>query len=416
MLSWFYFTRYIFSRRSGALVRFIARLSVLGIAMGVFCFIFVLSVMNGFNSNIKERILSVEPHLILRSSQFSDPSHLQESEVYKKLPSLGVENFDLFANQDVIFKTIDGVYHGGVARGLQPASLQRMFSRLVEVARKSEGDRALWQEDDWSLEPGEILIGIDLAHRLGVLPGDTLTVVPPEALLLPPGEQPLFSKVTVKKILTTNVAEIDSQFIFYSLGETLSALQKSSSRYLGIEVWLPDVNQVEGFRDKLSSFNVQVESWRDRNATLFFALRLEKMVMGLFLLLSGLIAICSVMTVVLLLVSQKRQEIGVMRAFGMSAQKVTGLFAQMGLFLSLLGVVLGFCLSVLATWFLKTYPLDILPGIYYDSQIPVQWEGGLILIVLLVALILSFLSGWLPARGLADMSPSQSIRKQTLGE
>lgn len=415
MLSWFYFSRYIFSKRSGALVRFIARLSVLGIAMGVFSFILVLSIMNGFNSNIKERILSVEPHLILRSSQFSDRIQLENSGVYKELSSLAtndrVESFDLFASQDVIFKTIDGVYHGGVARGLQTSSLQRMLSRLVEIERKSQGDRALWENEDLSLKPGEVLIGIDLAHRLGVLPGDTLTVVPPESLLLPPGEQPLFSKVTVKKILTTNVVEIDSQFIFYSLDSTLSALESSSSRYLGAEVWLPDVNQVEAFRQELSAFDVQLESWQDRNATLFFALRLEKMVMGLFLLLSGLIAICSVITVVLLLVSQKKQEIGVMRSFGMSASRITGLFAQMGFFLSLLGVVLGLCLSLLAIWFLKTYPLDILPGIYYDSQIPVDWDGGLMVVVLFVAVILSFLSGWLPARGLGRLSPSQAMRK-----
>ncbi len=411
MLSWVYFSRYIFSKRSGSLVKVIARLSVLGIAMGVFSFVLVLSIMNGFNDNIRERILSVEPHLIIRSSDSNDLKKLEESSFYKKVKSLQGVQFSIFENQDIILRTIDGAYRGAMARGLKGRSLEKMFSRLQQLRQKNQGEEALWEEEDnFPLEAGEVVIGVDLAQRLGVLEGDTLTVIPPEALLLPSGEVPRLEKVVVRKIITTNVSDVDSKFIFYQLGKALHVFKESPSRYLGVELWLDDMNLLEETEALLQMPGAIVESWKDRNAALFFALKLEKLVIGLFLCLSGLMAVCSVITVMLLLVSQKKQEIGVLMALGMSSAMVTKIFGRMGFLLSLLGIIGGMISSFLAIWLLKTYPLNVLPGIYYDSQIPVRVDLFLVSIVFLVSVVLAFMSAWLPARSLSGLRPSLAIR------
>ena len=415
VLSWFYFQRYILSKRSGSLAKIIAGLSVLGVGLGVCCFVFTLSVMNGFNDNIRERILSTEPHLTVNFLAASKTRTIKKSDLYKKIKTLPLRSSQVFVEQDVILRTIDGIYNGAVAKGLDRSSLFQMLNRLQLYKKKQQGDEALWKENGGHLSRSKsagITVGVNLAHRLGILEGDTLTVIPPEVLLLPQGEVPYLEEVVVNKILTTDVPAIDDKFIFYSLGQSLKTLQSYSGRQLGVEVWLKETatQKLEEYKKDIEQPGVVVESWKDRNKTLFFALKLEKIVIGLFLALSGIIAICSVITLIVLLVSQKKKEIGAMMAFGMSPKMVTQIFSHIGFYLSFLGISGGLFLSLVLMWFVKTYPLDILPGIYYDSHIPVRIDLELIAMALVVCVILAFMSGWLPAKKLSVFNPSQAIR------
>lgn len=408
MLAWTFYRKYLFSNRSGSLVKRIAWLSLVGISIALFSFVLTLSVMTGLNRNIHERILSVESHLAIELPK--DPSLLPQTQIQldefiKNHPELEVSPFDY---QDVILRTIDGIFHGASAKGVTKDSLEKMFDKLTEVAKKTNT-----AEPQVSQLPakGEVIIGSELARSLGVFEGDIITIIPPESLLAPASEAPQFSSVRVTQILTSNVADIDTQGLFYSRGETLLNFNSTASRKFGYEVWISDPYEVDRYKDLLVKIdNLKVETWKDKNATLFVALRLEKLVIGTFLGLSALIASFSIMSVLALLISQKKKEIGLLMAMGFSPKNLMKLFLQVGLILSSVGLFVGVMGGSLMAIYLEKNPLKVLPDIYYDSYLPARFEFSFSFIVLTIGMIITSLSVLLAVRRISKMTPAESLR------
>ena len=157
--------------------------------------------------------------------------------------------------------------------------------------------------------------------------------------------------------------------------------------------------------------SVRVETWQERNSALFFALRMEKTVITIFLSMAALVAGFSLLTVLTLLTSQKRREIGLLRALGFSKRELEVLFARLGYGLALMGVGGGLLFGLLVSFYLEKYPLNVLPDIYYDSQIPAKVDFGFIAVVVLVAGFLSWLGSWAAAQSAVQESPSDSLRQ-----
>ncbi|MBC7370265.1 MAG: ABC transporter permease, partial [Bdellovibrionaceae bacterium] len=336
-----FFSHFIFSKRAGALVRRLAWLSVGAIALSVTAFLIVIFVMNGMNASIHKRILSLEPHLYVTVNGVTKGSLLELHPVYQRLQEFTENKSYVYESQDVIVRTMDGQFHGAIARGVSKESLAFMISEIKKLDEKKRHDSVdMWAAEDIPGK-GEVVVGVDLARNLGVFEGDYLTIVPPEGLLLPPGETPKFEKVRVSKIIATNLADLDSQFVFYQRGMTLNTLS-GASRKVGIEVWTPEGKNLNDLKKETEKFSdVLAETWMDRNSVLFFALKLEKTVMGSFLALAGLIASSSILSVLALLMSQKRRDIAILKTLGLSDKKTVTIFTQMGLLLACFGLVPG---------------------------------------------------------------------------
>ncbi|MFZ4402667.1 MAG: ABC transporter permease [Pseudobdellovibrionaceae bacterium] len=259
----------------------------------------------------------------------------------------------------------------------------------------------------------EIIIGVDLARSLGVFEGDYVTLVPPESLLLSQGEVPRFEKVRIQKILTTNLADLDAQMIFYNRQTSLLTLQKSMALQRGLEVWLPEPEKAERYAQELRAFSdVTVETWQDRNAALFQALRLEKTTMGLFLGLASAIAGSSIITVMSLLISQKRKDIAMLVALGLSQKRILHIFTAVGSLLSGVGLFLGLFFGTGLGLYLQYFPPQILPDIYYDSKIPSQVTWFTLLVVAGSGLLVSFLGSYFPAKEASQSAaePSRTLQ------
>lgn len=410
-MTWEFFKRFILLAREGSVVRRIAWLTVLGLGLSLSAFIIVMSVMTALNINIRERTLAVEPHLAIEVPNAKSILAVDTNPLVVKIKNEKLFRSYSFESQDVILRTVDGRFRGAQAKGLSGDGLKTLLNEVYKVKKQSGHDVEKTEEE--APGQGEVYIGVDLAHALGVFEGDTLTVISPEGLLLPPSEVPKFEKVVVKKIIATYVADVDAQGLFYVQGETMNSLREGISRRLGVEVWTDDPEKAEVYKTEWSQFmNVRIETWRERNSALFFALKLEKMAIGIFLTISGLIACLSLVSVLALLISQKKKEMGLLQAVGMSGRQVRRLFLKMGLYLALIGGGGGFLIGTLVSLWIEYHPLQVLPDIYYDSEIPAKVESGFLIVVALILFLISFLGSWVASLATSGLSPSQALRSK----
>lgn len=403
--------RFLFSKRAGAVIRRISWLTVGGLTVSVAALIVVLSVMRALNERVQERTLATEPHLWVEVPGVS-AQVLDTHPVVEKIRAHADWRSFAEETQDVILRTLDGRFQGAVARGMTDAGLATLLKQINSVGEKTGTEGPVFPEDP--MAPGEVLVGVDLAHSMGIFEGDSLMVLPPEGLLLPAGEAPKFEKVRVRRILTTNLADVDAKNIFYLKGKTLGVLANSPSRHQGIVVWTGDANSVDTYKAELEKLSgVRVQTWRERNSALFLALKLEKLVIGLFLGIAALVAGFSLLSVMGLLVSQKRKEMGLLQSIGLGPHSLKRLLIGIGVSLGGLGLLAGGLLGTLISLILQFHPLRVLPDIYYDAEIPASTDWFLILVVLVVGFALSYIGSANIGSTLYKSSPSELLRNQS---
>ena len=403
MLTWSFFKNYLFSKRSGALIRIISWICLIGVTVGVCSLIVVMSVMNGFNENIRTKLLLTKPHLIIKGSE----QKLMEWQ--REFVEPQVISADIVENQDVILRTVDGVFGGAIAKGVSTAQLQSLFKRLADKRVGEEGS-FLYVEDAAELESGEVVLGLGLAKNLSVYEGDQIVIIPPEALLLPAGEMPYYSRVRVKAILQTELQDVDNQTLYYNLDRGLKAIKASRSRYQELEVRLKYDSALGAYKKKALALGAQVETWQDRDRAMLFALKMEKFIIGTFIGLSTIITAFSILTVLVLLITQKRKDIGILMSMGYSKRHTRWLFVRIGLILSYLGLLSGLVLGLMLCLSIDQMHLDILPSIYYDTSIPVSIEWPLIATALIGGSLVAFIGSYVPTSLVLRYSPTEALR------
>lgn len=359
------------------------------------------------NLNIKKRIVAVEPHAVtIQSSSLDKKVQAQLTKGAQVLP---------FQSFDLIIRTIDGQFRGGVGTGYTEQGINSWFQRLISLKKNDvkNSDSLIWT--DWetlTLSENEVAVGVDLARSLGLLEGDEVTLIPPETLLLSSLETPVFQKVTVKRILATDLYDLDSKLILFNMSNSLKSFSKTLSNQRGFHIWFDNLSEAESFKNNFDITGVQISTWQEKNSDLFFALTMEKTMIGVFLGLAGLIASSSILTVLALLMSQKKRDIALIKTLGLSQKKTLWLFTKMGLWIAGGGVALGTVIGVSVSLYLQFFPLNVLPNIYYDSSIPALVNFGFVFIVVLIAGILAFAGSYFPALATLSIQPALLLRSK----
>lgn len=398
-LSLFFLRKLILSSRSGSLMRRISFLSFFAVMLSVCVFLIVLFVMNGMNQSIRGRIIQLDPNI---TAYFADNKEIpmEESSQYQSL------RFDSY---DLIIRTIDGQFRGTNAIGYSQKDFQFWTNKLKNLKKKDQYETD-FQSD---LESTDIAVGVDIARTLNLLEGDQVTLIPIETLLISQMEHPLFEKVTVRKIISSDLQDIDSGVIFFNRDKALKTFTKSLSKVSGYHIWLNHENDLDAVTDSLKQQPFKsVETWKDKNSSLFFALLMEKTMIGVFLGLAGLIASTSVLTVLALIVSQKQSDIAIIKTLGLSNQKTLILFTKMGLWISLSAVFVGTLLGLAVSYYLEKNPLQILPHIYYDASIPAYVDMRFAGIVVLVSCALALVGCYLPAKSTLNIQPAILLKQK----
>ncbi len=399
------FWNYLFSRRSGSLVKVIAWINLIGVSISVAALILVTSVMNGFNESIEKNLLDVQPHLMVQAP--AEKVDLQKLKSDIETEFSGFDRIASFETQDLVIRTIDGNFGGVQARGLESKSVSSFLSKIWG------GEGLDLNQESLELHQSEVILGVDLARSLGIFEGDQISLITPDTLLLPQGQAPPILKVTVKGLVSLQNAEIDGSLLIYDFSRSFPDRFRSASQWRGVEIFLKDPYAFEPLKEKLTArfSQFKVESWRDLNSALFFALRLERTVMTSFLALAVLIVSFTLVTVLALLVAQKRKDIGMMMTMGFTRSQTQKLFCAIGLWLALSGTLIGVFVGSTLALMVELFPVNVLPAIYYDSRIPAVWSLNQTGFIFAFSLFLAFLGSYFPLKVWLRMTPTEALRK-----
>ncbi|MBC7457496.1 MAG: ABC transporter permease [Bdellovibrionaceae bacterium] len=385
-------------------MRRISFLSFFAVLLSVMVFLIVLFVMNGMNKSIQSRIIVLDPNITAYLKDTNEVK-LDENPLYHGL------RFDSY---DLIVRTVDGQFRGASAIGYKQDDFKFWTDKLSALRKKGK-DALLFEdhEDSSDLNENEIAIGVDIARTLGLLEGDQVTLIPIETLLLSQTERPLFEKVTIKKIITSDLPDIDANAVFFNRDVSLKSFRSSLSKVSGYHFWLNNQNDLDTAITDLKKYSFKsVESWKEKNSSLFFALLMEKTMIGIFLGLAGLVASTSILTVLALIMSQKQSDIAILKTLGLSNRKTLLLFTQMGLWISLSAISIGTILGLSVSYYLEKNPLQILPHIYYDASIPAYVDLRFAGIILVVSTVLAFLGCYLPSRSTLQIQPAILLKQK----
>lgn len=389
---------YLFSKRAKSHTKKMAWISLSAIIIGSFSLIVVLSIMSGLNQSTEKRLLKSEPHLVVMSEKKS-----QKIERYFKDPQVSFAYF--FEIQDVLIKTEDGIFNGAEAVGISKEALMKKKSFIGFDNTPIVSDL-----DDF--ETGEdIFMGATLASELRLVVGDFLELYQPEDILKSNTDLSGLSikKVRLAGVLNNNTSESEGRQIFYK--KSLLFTKDSKSLNTGYEFFFKDPDNSVKFKKIFNDMNVKSQTWKERNSSLFTALKLEKFAMTFLLGMALIITSFSIMTLLILLVVQKQKDIGILLSQGFSQFNIRLLFGGLGVALSTSGVFIGVFFGSLVSIFMDIYPIRILPPIYQDPYLPAHLDGFTVFWVLFFCLVVAFLSSLIPIIYLSDLSPVRALKE-----
>lgn len=362
---------YFISPHSNSSIRKIAWISFSSFALSVFSLVLVLSIMKALNQRIYTRLLSVEPHMTISFLEEKSWDILENLPLVQLLKNEDVENQFFIEKQDLILRTWNGRFHGSVAMGIDLENLKWMLE-----SRNSNKANISFLKDN--LDNNQIFLGADLADILGLYPGDSLYTVFPSYLIESHFETPRLQKLSVVKNLRSNVPEMDSSYLFYSLSNQEGLLRTNTQKIKQTLVWLKNPQDTWRIKEKLSQLgeNILVETWQERNESTFFALKVERFIIGFFLTLALVVAAFSLVMSLSLLISHKRKELNLLLVLGLSPFHFQKLVAGLCFGLAGGGLTVGLSLGLIVILLLEKYPLEVLPDIYNDVDITAQVDGS----------------------------------------
>lgn len=397
--TWFVAKRYLWSKRRHPFVGVVSTISVLGILVGVAALITVLAVMNGFDEDLRSRIIGMRAHLVVeKEGVFSDPAV-----VMKRLSSIrGVKGVSPYIEGQALLQS--GDWGSGVlVRGIDPRterSVTRFFSYLTQGTLSERMSAANAPADKLG-----IVIGAELAKRAHLQLGSTVLLATQFT------KKPVL--LTVEGIFSSGMYEFDSNLVFLDL-ENAQALYQMETAVSGLSVAWEDADAAERGKKILQKelgYPFYARSWMDLNKTFFSALKLEKTVMFLILALIILVACLNIAGSLTILVMDKTKDIGVLKALGATSFDLIKIFAWDGLAVGSLGAFAGLAVGGTLCFGLKRSSWFELPKeIYYVERLPVLLSMPDALSVVAMAVLLSFVSALYPAWMAGRLDPVRALR------
>ena len=439
-MSFYFFIRYFFSKRSGSLIKLVSRLCLAGITISVAALILIVSVMEGFGQAIKSRLLDKQAHLTLSLKQ--NPFTLQSNqeitkelfikdtnkELYFLTPEQKkvIQNSQLFETQELILNK-DGLLMGISARGyskeiwndIKKQSLKNFWyeggpNQLLqptllneEPLNQAESSAYLLKKPSAKNLEKNILISHDLSLKTELKIGDRIQVLPLGGLLLPPQLPP---PIKIFKVAGIFDGKSSSSSFYYQQGNM--DFGNFSKTYYKAEIQLKEPDKILE-QEKLFK-NFELKNWMEQNSYLFFALKLEKFIMILFFSIALIISCLGVSSSLLLLITQKTEDIAILQALGSSKKNLTQIFTNIGLYLSSLALISGSLIGLSIVLFLKYNQFNFLPEMYQDRNIPAVFVPLSYSLILSGTFLLSWLFSYLSSRYFSQLSIVNLLKNKGL--
>lgn len=403
--------RYTKAKRKNHFISFISLISMAGIALGVMTVIVVIGVMNGFNKEFQERMLSTVSHATI--SAFSG-EHLEQwqqavDQVTAKEQVLGAAPFIRTEGMLQGFRT-----EGALVQGILP-DLEKQVTEFQDAMRYGSLD---------DLQAGEfnIILGVDLAAHLGIGPGDTVTLYVPEFRTTAVGVTPRLKRFTVTGIFEVGMYEYDFKLGLIHLEDARKLLRMPEGSAEGVRIKVDDLMQAPKIaRDlapELDGF-YRIRDWTQEHVNFFKATRTERMVM--FIILSMIVAVAAfnILSTLVMLVTEKQSDVAILRTLGMSGGQIMSIFMVSGTLIGLIGTTIGTILGLITAininsimqtlegWFNTEF---LSKDVYYITEITADLRTLDVLLIVGIAFGLSVLATLYPAWRASRVEPAEALR------
>ena len=393
--------RYLRSKGGRGFLSLLTVIAMAGMAIGVMALIVVLAVMTGFEDELRSKILGTTSHILVMDVSGRGIENPERAlEVARGRPE--VRSATPFVLQQVMLSHGDAGT-GVVLRGIDPEAERRELQQRVK-----QGSLA-----DLSRPEPTVALGRELARTLGAFVGDTVTAISPRGAVTAVGTIPKMRPMRVVAIFELGLYEYDSALAYTSIANA-QQFAELGGRVSGIEVRLHDVYQARRVSRELGKqlgLPYWTRDWTEMNRNLFSAIQLEKTAMFVILTLIICVAAFAIISHLILMVAEKRREIGVLRALGASSRSITLVFMAEGVLIGLVGTTVGTVLGVAIGLIQDRYHVVKIPGdVYQLSELPMRMHPPELALIAFAALALSFLATLYPSRQAARLHPVEVLR------
>jgi lipoprotein-releasing system permease protein len=414
--------RYLRAKRKQVFVSVITLLSIAGIFLGVAALIIVLAVMNGFENDLRNKILGINAHVVIM--EYGGALRNHDVVIQKISGQQGVVAATPFIYGQVMLKKGQNV-SGVILRGIAPDSA----FKVINIGKVLEGDIAYLSEKnrtrlkltpDATAIPG-IVIGKELAKNLGIFLYDTLYIISPQGISTPMGLMPHMKKFLVVGIFESGFYEYDSTLAFSTIKDCQEFLNLGDL-VTGVEIKVDNIYRADSIArslEKKLGYPYWARNWMEMNKNLFSALRLEKRVMFLILSLIVLVAMFNIITTLIMVVMEKNRDIAILKSMGSTSGSIKKIFIYQGVTIGIIGTLLGstaglavaYNLERVSLFIEKFFGFKILPGdVYYLSALPSQVNYADVAIIIFGTLIISLLATIYPSWRASRLDPSETLR------
>lgn len=400
-------------KRRDGFVSFVAGSSMAGIALGVAALIVVMSVMNGFQVQVRDRMLSVIPHIQVFQANVDAVTGLDR---WEEIASIAQENSQVvgasaFVSSSGMLSRGD-VLRGVEIRGIDPAN-EHQVSDLPE--QMIQGDLSTLQKGTFN-----IVLGRYLANMLGAYVGDTVILMAPQGSINPSGFSPRMRQFTVSGIFSSDHYEYDSSMAFVSVGD--AAVLFRDKGLAGARLRINDMLDAQDVAQQLAISmppGLLIRDWTQDNRTWFAAVKAEKRMMFLILTLIVAVAAFNLLSSLVMAVKDKQSDIAILRTLGVSPFSIAKIFLVQGSLIGIIGTLLGvgfgcliaYNIEVIIPAIEKLFGIQFLdPSIYFITQLPSEPVPGDILVVAVVSLVLSLLATLYPSIRASRLQPAEVLR------
>lgn len=402
--------RYLKAKRKTGFISLITYFSIIGVTIGVAALIIVLSVMNGFEKEVRSRIIGFDAHIRIRT--FHDQGISDWQDVLKKVSSLdhvvGASPYILGKALIKSGKNVDGLFIKGTdedrIKTVSDLGKNMVYGTLnLRMVPGPEGAKPL---------PG-IVLGRSLSDRLEALViGDKITVISPSMTTS------VFSPPSVKQfrlagIFESGMFEYDDSYGYISI-KSAQQLFQLGNKVSGIEIKLDDMYQASHVAkkiDQMLGYPFYTLTWFDMHKTLFSWMQIEKWAMFIVLSLIIMVAAFNIISSLIMLVMEKTREIGILKSMGATSQSIMRIFVYEGLVVGVIGTILGSAIGYGLCWAQETYRFFSLPpDVYFINKLPIYMKPTDFIMIGAAAILLSFLATLYPSKRASKLDPVQAIR------
>ena len=413
-LDWYIARRYLASRKRGRLLSLITWIALGGVMVGVSALVVVIGVMTGMQEDLREKILGSTPHVLVLEQGTALRMNGWQDVLDTVLAVPEVVTASPFVLSQVTIRRQGQDY--AQAADLYGVSTEDVPGSVTEMEEQIRSGVHSLRTPPSGLAP--ILMGSNLAVRLQVFSGDTLVVVSMEHLRpdLFGGLTPTLRMFEVTGTFTTGMYDYDTKNLYTTIADAQDLLGLAPDVASGIGVRTLDADRASSVGEELQrrlGFPYFVESWITTNKALFSALKLEKLVMGLILFLIVLVAALNIVSTLVMVVSDRTREIGILKAMGMTRNAILRVFVLQGVWIGLIGTALGALFGVLVCWLLATYEIiKIPPDVYFVDHLPIRLEVADLLVIVAASMVVAIAATIYPALQAARLQPVEAIRHE----